>query len=177
LGAATTSIGYLGPVSFNGGQAIQIHFAVNNSSSAPVSLSTLGTFDLYLDPTSSLVIGLTETGHSDSSFSITYIHEIDFSNYQSTGNGDIANWSGALLDRIGGPVFKVFRGDNECAAFFNSSIFVQMNQSIASMLPTSAADFFRSDLLEPGSTFCQRPWRPMWEPRQGREQAQDLSSS
>jgi len=87
LGDMTTSISYVGPATFNGGQAIQVHFVPNNPNFAGISsLAALGTFDLYIDPTSSLVIGLTETGHSDNNFTITYTHEIDFSNYQQSGN-------------------------------------------------------------------------------------------
>jgi hypothetical protein len=97
---STTSISYLGAVSFNGGQAIQIHFAANDPNFAGVSsLSSLGTFDLYVDPTSSLVIALTETGHSDSNFTSVYMHEIDFSNYQASGNV-VAPYT--ITEKIGG---------------------------------------------------------------------------
>lgn len=96
----TTSISCLGAVSFNGGQAIQIHFAANDPNFAGVSsLSTVGTFDIYLDPASSLVIGLTETGHSDSNFTTVYVHEIDFSNYESSGNV-VAPYT--ITEKIGG---------------------------------------------------------------------------
>lgn len=87
LGDTTTSISYVGTAAFNGGLAIQVHFVPNNPYFSSVSsLASLGTFDLYFDPLSSLVIGLTETGYSESNFTITYIHEIDFSNYQPLGN-------------------------------------------------------------------------------------------
>jgi hypothetical protein len=87
LNDATTSISYLGPVTFNGGQAIQVHFVTNDPYFAGVSsLAALGTFDLYFDPLSSLVIGLTETCHSEGNFTSTYIHEIDFTSYRPSGN-------------------------------------------------------------------------------------------
>lgn len=87
LNDTTTSISYLGPVTFNGVQAIQVHFVPNNPYFAGVSsLAALGTFDLYFDPQSSLVLGLTETCHSENNFISTAIHEIDFTNYQASGN-------------------------------------------------------------------------------------------
>lgn len=85
LGDTTTNIIYIGSATFNGGQAIQVHFVPNNPSGIS-SVAALGTFDLYFDPVSLLVVGLTEIGHSESNFTITYMHEIDFSNYQPSGN-------------------------------------------------------------------------------------------
>ena len=59
-------------------------------------------------------------------------------------------WTGAT-GPVGGQVLKVLNGNNSCAAFFNSSMFVQLNQSsaLASLLPTTAAAFFSSDFVEP----------------------------
>ena len=87
LGDSTTSIAYVGLVSVNGGQAYQVHFApaVDPSITANNSLPGLGAFDVFFDPTSFLVTRLTETVRSETDFTTTYPHQIDFSNYQTTG--------------------------------------------------------------------------------------------
>jgi len=80
----TTSITYLGTITTPSGQDYDIHFAPNplGLNPTPPEISGVGSFDLYIDPTSYFVVELSETMHSDSHFQTTYIHEIDFSDYQ-----------------------------------------------------------------------------------------------
>lgn len=82
---STTSISYGGPITTaTGSQVYDIHFAPNlfGSNSTPPGLTGVGSFDLYIDPTSSLVVAFIENAHLDSNFQQTIQHEIDFSNYQ-----------------------------------------------------------------------------------------------
>lgn len=90
LSDSSTSISYVGLVTIEGQQAYQIHFAIVLNPSLPPSSITnlpgLGMFDLYLDPTSFLVVKQIETLHSDSNFNTALTHELDFTNYQTAGN-------------------------------------------------------------------------------------------
>ncbi|HKS80570.1 MAG TPA: hypothetical protein VJR23_03620 [Candidatus Acidoferrales bacterium] len=84
---SSTSIEYVGLVTTKGQQDYQIHFSQTiptNSTSS--KLANLGEFDLYIDPISHLVTKLTETVRSETDFATTFLREIDFSNYQSSGN-------------------------------------------------------------------------------------------
>jgi len=86
---STTSITYVGSVSVNGQQAYQIHFVEGLDPSIATSsalLPGLGSFDLYINPSSLLITELIETVRSESNFNTTLTHEIDFANYQTFGN-------------------------------------------------------------------------------------------
>lgn len=86
---ATTTITYLGLVSQSGQQVHQIHFApsVLPSTGAPLDgLPNIGSFDVYIAPSTFLIAALMETIHSESNFSVTLPHEIDFANYQTSQN-------------------------------------------------------------------------------------------
>ncbi len=82
---ATTSISYVGMVTpSTGSQAYDIHFAPNlyGSNETPPGLIGVGSFDLYIDPSSFLILAFVENARSDSNFQQTFQHEIDFSKYQ-----------------------------------------------------------------------------------------------
>ena len=87
LSDSSTSISYVGLVTVSGQQLQQVHFAlaVDPKIASSVPLSGLGTFDMYFDSTSFLVTKLTETVWSETDFTTTLPHEIDFTNYQSAG--------------------------------------------------------------------------------------------
>jgi hypothetical protein len=82
----TTSVSLVGTVSINGQQAYQIHLvpALDPSMTANSPSQELGAFELYIDPSSFLVTELVETANPSSR--TTFLHEIDFSNYQAAGN-------------------------------------------------------------------------------------------
>lgn len=88
LSDTSTSITYLGTTSVGGQELIQVHFspAFGTTSPGHGKLPGLGEFDVFFDPTSFLILKLTETAHADTNYSQTYSHEIDFSNYQKNGN-------------------------------------------------------------------------------------------
>jgi hypothetical protein len=101
LSDQSTSITYVGSVSLNGRQAYQVHL-VEQTNATPSLLRImpdLGAYDLYIDSTSFLVTELTETVRSESNFTQSYPHEIDFTNYQKVG-GIQAPF--AIAERIGG---------------------------------------------------------------------------
>jgi len=85
----STAISYAGLVTVHGQQVYQIHFSPSVSVPVPAntisSLSNLGSFDVYIDPTTSLIVRLTETVRSESDIRVTYEHEIEFTNYQPAG--------------------------------------------------------------------------------------------
>lgn len=88
----TTSISYVGPVTTaTGSQVYDIHFTPNlfGSNATPPGLTGVGSFDLYIDPTSSLIVAFIENAHSDSNFQQTLQHEIDFSNYQQRSGASV----------------------------------------------------------------------------------------
>jgi hypothetical protein len=113
LSDTTTTISYVGPVTFNSEAAIQIHVVpLILSPPNTSSLVGLGAYDLYLSPSSSLVTGLVETWHSESNFTITYTHELDFSNYQLSG---IVVAPAMIAEKIGGqPTWSIVLGSISC---------------------------------------------------------------
>ena len=89
LSDTTTAISYVGLVTVDGQQLNQIHFSPSISVPVPPStissISNLGSFDVYLDPATSLIVKLTETARSESDIRVTYQHEVQFANYQPVG--------------------------------------------------------------------------------------------
>jgi hypothetical protein len=85
LQSASTSLTYVGQVTRNGSTAYQVHCVLPVGASAPPApiLPAFGAFDLYIDPTSFLIVSLQEIAYSDTNFQVSFSHEIDFSNYQS----------------------------------------------------------------------------------------------
>jgi len=85
----STAISCVGPVTVDGQQVTQVHFSPSISAPVPSntisSFSNLGSFDVYINPTTSLIVRLSETVRSESDISITYQHEIEFANYQQMG--------------------------------------------------------------------------------------------
>ena len=79
----TITIIYVGQVSWNGGQAIQVHIAlpVNSSLSSIPGLSALGSFDVYLDPNSYQLLALSENIWPAINFSQPLQHILQFSGY------------------------------------------------------------------------------------------------
>jgi hypothetical protein len=81
----TISVIYVGPVTWNGGQAIQVHIApvVNPNFSSIPGLSAVGSFDVYLDPNSDQLLALSENIWPGTSFSQPLQHVLQFSGYSA----------------------------------------------------------------------------------------------
>jgi outer membrane lipoprotein-sorting protein len=79
----STSAEYLGLVNWNGSRVYQVQItrsidaALNSSGAFP----GLGSFQLYIDPTSYQVVGLAETVWWNADAGHPYLHELIFSNY------------------------------------------------------------------------------------------------
>jgi hypothetical protein len=80
---SSTSLSYLGPVSWNNSQALKLHVAPSVDPSLRVDsrLKGLGEFDLYLDPTSNQLVEIAERVWWGGDLTQTYSREILFSNY------------------------------------------------------------------------------------------------
>lgn len=86
LSNTTTSISYVGQITANGHTSYQIHCVLPSNSSLPPPIGPgYGSFDLFIDSTSFLLVGLTETVYSEANPQVALSHEIDFSNYQLIG--------------------------------------------------------------------------------------------
>jgi outer membrane lipoprotein-sorting protein len=87
LSNISTSITYVGQVTANGHTSYQIHCVLPGNSSLPATTIApgYGSFDLFIDSTSFLLVELTETVYSEANLQIALSHEIDFSNYQLIG--------------------------------------------------------------------------------------------
>lgn len=100
LQSPSTGVSYVGQVTINGSAAYQIHCVLaTNSSTSTSSLPAFGTFDLYLDATSLLVVSIQETAYSESNSQVSLTHELDFSNYQ-TVEGAVVPFG--IVEKIGG---------------------------------------------------------------------------
>jgi hypothetical protein len=88
LADSTSSISYVGLVTLdNSQQAQQIHIAQPvNLPRGISSQMNLGSFDVFVDPNSFLLIRLKETVYSNTNLLTSYQHELDFSTYRSAGN-------------------------------------------------------------------------------------------
>lgn len=88
LNNPSTSLTYIGSVSWNGSQAYQVHVSppVDPTLTLNGALSGLGQFDLFIDPTSSQLLELAENVWSNTDTSQSYLHEIIFSNYTTTSS-------------------------------------------------------------------------------------------
>jgi hypothetical protein len=86
LNNPSTSLTYIGSVQWNGSQAYQVHVSppVDPTLTLNGALSGLGQFDLFIDPTSSQLLELSENVWSNTDTSQSYLHEIVFSNYITT---------------------------------------------------------------------------------------------
>ena len=88
LADSTATVLLVGPVGWNGSQAIQVHVALATDSRLIVAsgLRGLGEFDLYFDPNSARLQGLAQKTWWNDDLAQSYLHELIFSNYQ-TSNG------------------------------------------------------------------------------------------
>jgi hypothetical protein len=86
LNDPSTSISFVGPVAWNGSQVYQVHVAppVDPTLTLNGALSGLGQFDLFIDPTSSQLLELSENVWSNTDTGQSYLHEIIFSTYTAT---------------------------------------------------------------------------------------------
>jgi hypothetical protein len=87
LGDSSTTLSYLGPVSWNNSQAVKLHVTppVDPSLLIDSRLKGLGEFDLYFDPISYRLLELAEKIWWGGDLTQTYSHEILLSNYVLTG--------------------------------------------------------------------------------------------
>lgn len=100
LADSSTTVIYVGLVTWNGSQVCQVHVApVVDPALNPNGFSALGAFDLYIDSASYRVLGLSETIWWNGNSAQAYQHELTFSNYTST-NGLLVAF--AITEKFGG---------------------------------------------------------------------------
>jgi hypothetical protein len=101
LQSTATTVTYVGQVTRNGTTAYQVHCVLPANASTPPApnLPAFGAFDLFIDATSLLVVSLQETAYAESNFQVSFLHEIDFSNYQTVGGVAVPF---AIAESIGG---------------------------------------------------------------------------
>lgn len=100
LADSSTTVTYVGLVTWNGSQVHQIHVAPQiDPMLNPNHFSAVGAFDLYIDPASYTVQGLSETMWWSGNFPQAYQRELAFSNYTST-NGLLLPF--AVTEKLGG---------------------------------------------------------------------------
>jgi hypothetical protein len=87
LNDTTVGIIYVGQVTWNNAPAIQVHMtqAVDPSLSSVPGLSALGAFDIFLDPTTYQVVGLSESIWQGT-FAQSISHILQFSGYSTFEN-------------------------------------------------------------------------------------------
>jgi hypothetical protein len=87
LNDTTVGVIYVGQVTWNNAPAIQVHMtqAVDPSLSSVPGLSTLGAFDVFLDPTSYQIVGLSESIWQGT-FAQPINHVVQFSSYSIFDN-------------------------------------------------------------------------------------------
>lgn len=101
LNDPSTSISFVGLVTQNGSQVYQVHVAppIDPTLTLNGALSGLGQFDLFIDPTSSQLLELSENVWSNTDTSQSYLHEIVFSNYNAANGLSIPF---GIAEKIGG---------------------------------------------------------------------------
>jgi len=123
LSNSSTSLSYLGLVNWNGSQTYQVHVAppVDPALSMNGKFGTLGSFDLYIDPTSYRVLELAETIWWDGDATKSYLHQLIFSNYTSS-NGLSVPFS--ITEKIGGQqTWSVTLTSSTCNSGLSHSLF------------------------------------------------------
>jgi hypothetical protein len=101
LNDSTISVSYLGSINWNGFQVYRVHVTppLDPALSLTTNLTGLGEFDLYIDPASYQLLGLTEKVWWGNDLNQSYSHEILFSNYTTT-NGLLVPF--VITEKFGG---------------------------------------------------------------------------
>lgn len=100
LSDPSTTLIYVGPVTWRGSQVCQVHVApLVDRALNPNGFSALGAFDLYIDLASYEVQGLSEMIWWSGNFAQAYRHELAFSNY-TTAHGLLVPF--AVTEELGG---------------------------------------------------------------------------
>lgn len=88
LNDPSTGMSLVGASAAAGAQIYQVHIIppVINSAFTGNSMPGLGSFDVFIDPASLLPTKLSEQARSELNPTITVLHEIEFQNFQITGN-------------------------------------------------------------------------------------------
>lgn len=103
LADSNTTLVYVGLVTWNGSQVYDVRVIppIDPSLTMNGALNALGVFDLYLDQTSSLVLGLSETAWTSDAVPQSYYHEFQFSNYASASGLSVPL---TIVEQIGGQI-------------------------------------------------------------------------
>jgi|SRR6266478_978058 len=101
LSDSSTSVSFLGSVTWNGSQVYQVHVVppLDPALNVAPTLLGLGEYDLYVDPASYRLVGFAEKVWWGNDLTQSYLHELIFSNYTATNGLSVPF---AITEKFGG---------------------------------------------------------------------------